>query len=276
MERYYNVHEALHILRKHYVTNSLQMVTRYIREGKLEAERTENRKVGFKIKESDLYDFIDRHHEGIVPLMAFYDDAIDRLDVEYPRKKVPENVVKEETVDDTKDKADEPVATGAINEEIKELIIKGNSRLEDKLEQLIDILKINYGQPATPTVENDRKEEKGTIKRRGEQHKKKSKGQFIKHIKKVTTEEERNDENLMNEVYAIYFDENEKMHKIVYPEPEMFVCPKTKHKVTEGNFIELLEKAVPEIIKEIKEKQQKDDETPSNANSQLSLFTEKI
>lgn len=294
MERYYNVHEVLNILRKHYVTYSLQMVTRFIRDGKLKAERSEYRKEGYRIKESDLYDFIDHHHEGLVPIMAFYEDAVDRLEVEYPRKKAPERIANEEIVDDIKDKADEPnepvvtsvakeekqeVKKEEINEEIKEEIkelIKVNSNLDERIGRLIDILLNKYEQPETPTVENTQKEKKGTIKRRGEQHKKKSIDQFIKHIKKKISEQDRNDENLMKAVYAIYFDEKGKMHKSVYPEPEVFICPKTMHKVTEGKFIELLERAVPEIIKDIKENQQKENEISSNDNSPLSLSTEKI
>ncbi|MGM0805995.1 MAG: hypothetical protein ACQET8_14710 [Bacillota bacterium] len=66
MGHQYNVFEALHLLQKHYVTNaSVQMVTRWIREGKLRGTRTENRKDGYLIEEDDLYEFIEERNPGM-------------------------------------------------------------------------------------------------------------------------------------------------------------------------------------------------------------------
>ncbi|MCM3167923.1 hypothetical protein [Peribacillus frigoritolerans] len=72
MGRYLNVHEALKILNDHYVTDSIKMVTRWIREGKILAERTENRKEGWKIEEGDLFDFITAYNPGIVQYIDNY------------------------------------------------------------------------------------------------------------------------------------------------------------------------------------------------------------
>lgn len=72
MGRYLNVHEALKILNDHYVTDSIKMVTRWIREGKIPAERTENRKEGWRIEEGDLFDFITNYNPGIVQYIDNY------------------------------------------------------------------------------------------------------------------------------------------------------------------------------------------------------------
>ncbi|NCT39588.1 hypothetical protein GTW56_27660 [Bacillus sp. EB93] len=72
MGRYFNVHEALKILNDHYVTDSIKMVTRWIREGKILAERTENRKEGWRIEEGDLMDFITDYNPGIVQYIDNY------------------------------------------------------------------------------------------------------------------------------------------------------------------------------------------------------------
>jgi hypothetical protein len=72
VERTFNVHEAFKILKRHYVTDNPQMVSRFIREGRLVGERG-TRKDGWKIKESDLYNFIDEERPGIVELVYVYD-----------------------------------------------------------------------------------------------------------------------------------------------------------------------------------------------------------
>lgn len=74
MGRYINVHEALKILNVHYVTDSIQMVTRWIREGRILAERSENRKEGWRILEEDVYEFANEVNPGIVQLLGYYND----------------------------------------------------------------------------------------------------------------------------------------------------------------------------------------------------------
>jgi len=50
----FGVYEALDILRKYYITDSKQMVNRWIRENRIKATRTENRKAGWEIDEESL------------------------------------------------------------------------------------------------------------------------------------------------------------------------------------------------------------------------------
>ncbi|WP_026583987.1 helix-turn-helix domain-containing protein [Bacillus sp. J33] len=76
MERILNVHEAIRILKRHYITATPQSVSRYIREGRLYAEKA-SRKDGYKIKESDLYEFMDEEMPMIGEVMEIYDQFID-------------------------------------------------------------------------------------------------------------------------------------------------------------------------------------------------------
>jgi hypothetical protein len=62
----YNVYEALRVLQEHFITSSIQMVARWIREGKLLGSRTENRKDGYLIDEDDLYRFIEERKPGMI------------------------------------------------------------------------------------------------------------------------------------------------------------------------------------------------------------------
>ncbi|RFU71448.1 hypothetical protein D0469_01715 [Peribacillus saganii] len=89
MGRYLNVHEALRILNEHYVTHSIQTVTRWIREGKIIAERTENRKDGWRIDEDDLYEFITDVHPGAVQLIQYYKETNKIVELgEIPHKEI--------------------------------------------------------------------------------------------------------------------------------------------------------------------------------------------
>jgi hypothetical protein len=61
----YDVYAAFEILKQYYITDSKQMVARWLREGRIKGFRTENRKEGWTIYEEDLYDFIDRERPGL-------------------------------------------------------------------------------------------------------------------------------------------------------------------------------------------------------------------
>lgn len=69
----YNVHQALKILQEYYITDSIQMVTRWIREGKIKAERSANRKEGWRIHHDDLFEFIEEHRPGLPEVMGVYE-----------------------------------------------------------------------------------------------------------------------------------------------------------------------------------------------------------
>lgn len=60
MKELLNVKEATQILSEEAITNSEQIVRRWIREGKLKATRTENRKNGYCIFADDLTEFISK------------------------------------------------------------------------------------------------------------------------------------------------------------------------------------------------------------------------
>jgi hypothetical protein len=66
----HDVYDALKILKQYYITDSKQMVARWLREGRIKGFRTDNRKEGWTIFEEDLYDFIDRERPGLRSLFA--------------------------------------------------------------------------------------------------------------------------------------------------------------------------------------------------------------
>jgi|GEM_PF-4673851 len=86
----YNVHEVVKILMKYYITDSIQMVTRWIREGKINAERSENRKDGWKVTHNDLFDFIEDLRPGLPEIMAVYESFIEG-DLNWKENNINEN-----------------------------------------------------------------------------------------------------------------------------------------------------------------------------------------
>ncbi|PEO46718.1 hypothetical protein CN563_13170 [Bacillus sp. AFS026049] len=77
--REYNVHEVLSILQKYYITDSQQMVTRWIRAGKINGIRSENKKEGYRIYEEDLFDFIEEQRPGLPSIFEVYEEYIKNL-----------------------------------------------------------------------------------------------------------------------------------------------------------------------------------------------------
>jgi hypothetical protein len=75
----YDVHEALKILQSYYITDSIQMVTRWIRDGKIVAERSENKKAGWKILEDDLFEFIQELRPGLPEVYSVHDEYVNKV-----------------------------------------------------------------------------------------------------------------------------------------------------------------------------------------------------
>jgi hypothetical protein len=65
---------VLVILREYYITDSQKMVTRWIRQGKLNGVISANRKDGYLVSEEDLCAFIEELSPGLPQVMNIYKD----------------------------------------------------------------------------------------------------------------------------------------------------------------------------------------------------------
>ncbi|CAM5219127.1 hypothetical protein UACE39S_03225 [Ureibacillus acetophenoni] len=88
--REYNVHEVLAILQKYYITDSQQMVARWIREGKIQGIRSENRKEGYRVSEDELFEFIEEQRPGLPSIMQIYDSYVRQLKPEFQEENITE------------------------------------------------------------------------------------------------------------------------------------------------------------------------------------------
>lgn len=89
--REYNVHEVLAILQKYYITDSQQMVARWIREGKIQGIRSENRKEGYRVSEDELFEFIEEQRPGLPSIMQIYECYVRQLKPEFQEENITEN-----------------------------------------------------------------------------------------------------------------------------------------------------------------------------------------
>ncbi|MBS4171812.1 helix-turn-helix domain-containing protein [Bacillus sp. FJAT-49736] len=190
--REYNVHEVLAILQKYYITDSQQMVTRWIREGKIRAVRTDNRKDGYRVAEDDLFDFIEEQRPGLEMVMnGYYDHYIkdvrlnlfkeenspvllDKDDEDEDEDEQASNEEKDTELNDVKSKITElenkfnilQKSLNKVIEQNKQVLAKNDHHLVDKemLNQLNDKIdriteQINYKIDGITEQLNDKMEE---------------------------------------------------------------------------------------------------------------------
>lgn len=79
MTQWFTVKETLEIFRKYFITDSEQMVTRWLREYKIPAVRTTYRKEGWHIKREDVYSFVDKIRPGLRQVFEQYEAIHNEL-----------------------------------------------------------------------------------------------------------------------------------------------------------------------------------------------------
>ncbi|MCP1190826.1 helix-turn-helix domain-containing protein [Cytobacillus firmus] len=79
MERTLNTEEALKILKDCYITDSVQTLRKWIREGKIIAAGSPYKQEGYTIKEEDLKAFIEEERPGLLEILKVYHQVNDRI-----------------------------------------------------------------------------------------------------------------------------------------------------------------------------------------------------
>lgn len=213
MERTFNVHEALKILKRHFITDNPQMVSRYIREGRLYAERA-TKKDGWKIKEDDLYEFIEEEKPGIVAIISVYDQYIDGLLIPKKNEKIMES--------------------DNVQTSIEQL-----SRKVEKLAQTVESLLVNKDVDTKVTEKEN-------------PHETKSYDEFISHLvgkKKINEIEKKQSEIELKQVYGVYYKDGKLRAEVKVLDG--FMCPIT-HEVRK-KFLPLLNGTFEVLYKMAKE-----------------------
>jgi hypothetical protein len=139
MGRVYNIHEALRYLMEYDITHSGQVLTRWLREGKIRGERSANLKEGWRIQEEDIIDFIRRSDkEWILIQHHTLMGAIKQIPFEslIGDQRVESKIVNKEVIskgpDDNKGKHD--IEGDQIN--LTESITEVEKRYDQRLQEL--------------------------------------------------------------------------------------------------------------------------------------------
>ncbi|HDR4577985.1 TPA: helix-turn-helix domain-containing protein [Bacillus cereus] len=133
MTRWYNVNEALEILKSYDITSSRQMITRWLREGKIVGEVSVNRREGWRIHEKDLEDFIERMKPGLRKL--FFRNEELQSELHDLREKVSTLEQKEKVF---------PIANNVhISEDCREQLQLSHKQSELLLEHVGSLIKEN-------------------------------------------------------------------------------------------------------------------------------------
>jgi chromosome segregation ATPase len=79
MGRLLNTEEALKILKDCYITDSVQTLRKWIREGKIIATGSPYKQEGYTIREEDLKAFIEEERPGLLDILRVYHHVNDRI-----------------------------------------------------------------------------------------------------------------------------------------------------------------------------------------------------
>lgn len=271
MGKILNTDEALVILKKHYVTQDIQMVSRYLRDKRLKGEKISN-KDGWRINEEDLYDFIDNEKPGIVQVIHVYEQHINNLYVdsspeEYLKKDSKRNLekikmmvpylsamvgtdrekVSENQFPDEDDKEDRTInqLKVFIDNEIKAAM----SQVHDSINNLTHVItKMNLNMQKTSVVGGEKSGDKSEKNQGKGPHNKKSYIEFKSLLKEYNLIPDINvmesEEQILKRIYSVYYDENKQLRQTVFNRDLMqFVCPHTDEKHKHFKF--LMKKVFP-------------------------------
>jgi hypothetical protein len=239
-EQTFNIHEAFKILKRHYITDNIQTVSRFIREKRLHGVRGK-RKDGWIIKESDLYEFIDEEKPGIVEMVYVYDKYAEGI-------LVPSS--------ETFLKGKKRIAAAEKNlDDVLNKIHDDLNRLNQQIEQITKTSKekSTFG---SNTVEPPRDKSPSDIpKKKINKYKK----VILKKFKDLLIKKEilKKDDVASLEIeiriiYRVYFDDEGHMREKVFNE-NGYICPVTKEEMKV--FVPLLKKTISQLLKKIKDKE---------------------
>jgi len=252
----YNVHQALKILQEYYITDSIQMVTRWIREGKIKAERSANRKEGWRIYHDDLFEFIEEQRPGLPVVMGVYEWYVENSFSMLAN----DHREKHNKLDSEEVKGD-----STHSEELIKQLMEEKKQLENQLINMQDELNLVYEQITELTVKIQKLEEENAfliglyeqidemyqeLEKKNQQEssnetlktmecklkKEMSVEDFKTIVREVINEYKSETVNLIqqeneltNEIYPLFFNENEELRNEIIDDEE-YRCPLTKKK----------------------------------------------
>ncbi|OXB93943.1 helix-turn-helix domain-containing protein [Parageobacillus galactosidasius] len=271
----YNVHQALKILQEYYITDSIQMVTRWIREGKIKAERSANRKEGWRIHHDDLFEFIEEQRPGLPEVMGVYEWYVENSFSMLAN----DHREKHNKLDSEEVKGD-----STYQEELMKQLMEEKNQLENQLINMQDELNLVYEQITELTVKVQKLEEENAflmglyeqmdemyqelIKKNQQESSNETPKTMERKLEKVMSTEDfkkifkevinkyeggtvnfmQQENELINEIYTLFFNEDGELKNEVIYDDEEYRCPLTKKKYK--NLRSMLKNAIRTKLKQ--------------------------
>ena len=274
MEREYNLEEALKILMDCYLTDSIQTLRKWIREGKIKGTVTSYRQGGYKIMETDLISFIEEERPGLLDLVRVYKKTVEELPLSAMTlfkdhvKKI--KYFKEELDEDLDIKTDTQLSSSEIDAKNE---MQSNLKMEEVslsvlLKDVADIkqhvFKDEYSNKAIKTENNEEEEIKANS------HQSTSDVVVTNELQSNSQREEGNMADLLKSMEDLKQHVNNKFEKLDKYEEERTILLKkfeTLDSKSEKQFNELISK-IEKLKEERKEvnnnRNKKDQELPKS------------
>lgn len=242
MERMLNTEQALKILKECYLTDSVQTLRKWIREGRIVVTGSQFRQGGYKIKADDLKAFIEEERPGLLEILHAYHEANNNSPIGVAsllEQQEDETFDQNATFFDTNElrvnKSDFisegnlseiergiknlHAMIGDINKTVSELIKQQemmNNGLEKvredtKEEKILELIQ----QTAQVTVKNDKKASGGT-------HKTKNKEEFVAFLRRDFWNADSANEKLKGKIRKVFNKETSSCYSLFYDENGVF------------------------------------------------------
>lgn len=247
MERTLNTEEALKILKDCYITDSVQTLRKWIREGKIIAEGSPYRQEGYTIKEDDLKAFIEEERPGFLEILKVYHQANDRIStgitsiVNQQERLIPQKI----EVSNTKMEEMKIMESGSddlgaffemlmeLEQEIKKLHVKienvskefsENKELDKKMEIKIEQLKKEIENDILAKMKKQVSVTKSTPDKNAKlgNHRTKSENEFVAFLRQECWNSNPENEKLKGEMYKKFKEEARSCYTLFYNENGLF------------------------------------------------------
>ncbi|MFB5165837.1 helix-turn-helix domain-containing protein [Parageobacillus toebii] len=252
------------------------MVTRWIREGKIKAERSANRKEGWRIYHDDLFEFIEEQRPGLPEVMGVYEWYVENSFSMLAN----DHREKHNKLDSEEVKGD-----STHSEELMKQLMEEKNQLENQLINMQDELNLVYEQITELTVKVQKLEEENAfliglyeqmdemyqeLEKKNQQEssnetpktmERKLKKEMsiedfkmifekvIKGYKSETINYIQQENKLINEIYTLFFNEDGELKNEVIDDGE-YICPLTKKKYKK-NLRSMLKNAIRTKLEQI-------------------------
>lgn len=217
MERMLNTEQALNIFKECYLTDSVQTLRKWIREGRIAATGSQFRQGGYKIKAEDLKEFIEEERPGLLEILHVYHKANNNLPIKVTS-----------FFDQLEDENSDPTATASETTDscVEKLDFIPERNLSEEQRGVGDLHTIieNLNETVSELMKQQVVIVQPKINKKveGGAHKAKSKEEFVSFLRKNFWNANSENPKLKGEIKQIFNEETSNCYVLFYDERGLF------------------------------------------------------